>query len=407
MLRFVAAVRGQLRGASSCTSDRGPAAAVAVGVQAEVQAAMTPSQCVLALAMLVFGSINTLSTKFADKECVPDYRLAAPPKTCSSDLSGNSSSLLLAGNRTVAAGGCIPGCKQFDHPFVQAIGMFAGESLCMLAFKLMSLLHSAPPQREDAQRYSPVIFALPALCDSLGTSLMYLGLTMTYASVFQMLRGSVVIFTGILSTFVLKRRLKAFQWLGMALVCAGTLVVGSSSLISPPPQAGGSTPAVLKPSNPVLGNMIIVAAQIIVAIQMVIEERFLGRYNVHALEAVGLEGIWGVGFLGIALVAMYFVPFGADLCEGHACVENSLHALREMSVSPALVAAVLGNVVSIAFFNFFGVSVTQSMSATHRMVLDSLRTLVIWLFSLYLQWQVFDKIQVRAKAPTRELMCTQ
>jgi len=223
---------------------------------------------------------------------------------------------------------------------------------------------------------------------------MYLGLTMTHASVFQMLRGSVVIFTGILSTFVLKRRLKAFQWLGMALVCAGTLVVGSSSLISPPPQAGGSTPAVLKPSNPVLGNMIIVAAQIIVAIQMVIEERFLGRYNVHALEAVGWEGIWGVGFLGIALVAMYFVPFGADLCEGHACVENSLHALREMSVSPALVAAVLGNVVSIAFFNFFGVSVTQSMSATHRMVLDSLRTLVIWLFSLYLQWQVFDKIQV-------------
>lgn len=28
---------------------------------------------------------------------------------------------------------------------------------------------------------------------------------------------------------------------------------------------------------------------------------------------------------------------------------------------------VVGNVMSIAFFNYFGVSVTQSMSATHRM----------------------------------------
>ena len=32
--------------------------------------------------------------------------------------------------------------------------------------------------------------------------------------------------------------------------------------------------------------------------------------------------------------------------------------------------------ISIAFFNFFGISVTKDMSAAHRMVLDSLRTLV-------------------------------
>ena len=40
--------------------------------------------------------------------------------------------------------------------------------------------------------------------------------------------------------------------------------------------------------------------------------------------------------------------------------------------------ATLGNVASIAFFNFFGISVTKEMSATTRMVLDSIRTFVIW-----------------------------
>ena len=43
---------------------------------------MTPAQCVLALWMLVTGSINTLSTKFADMQCVPDFTRAAPPATC-------------------------------------------------------------------------------------------------------------------------------------------------------------------------------------------------------------------------------------------------------------------------------------------------------------------------------------
>jgi hypothetical protein len=215
---------------------------------------------------------------------------------------------------------------------------------------------------------------------------MYLGLTMTYASVFQMLRGSVVVFTGILSVLVLHRKLKAFHWLGMALVCAGALVVGSSSLVSPQPSSDTSVPAIPAPSNPFLGNILIVCAQVIVAVQMVIEEKIFSRYkDIHPLQAVGWEGIFGFFFVSFGLCAMFFIPYGSDMCDGHVCVENALHALSELSVSPYLCAAVVGNMLSVAFFNFFGISLTQSMSATHRMVFDSLRTFVIWVISLYLQ----------------------
>ena len=41
------------------------------------------------------------------------------------------------------------------------------------------------------------IFLPPALCDMTATSVQYIGLTLTYASSFQMLRGAVIIFTGI------------------------------------------------------------------------------------------------------------------------------------------------------------------------------------------------------------------
>lgn len=40
-----------------------------------------------------------------------------------------------------------------------------------------------------------------------------------------------------------------------------------------------------------------------------------------------------------------------------------------------LLMALLGTIISIAFFNFAGISVTKEMSATTRMVLDSVRYL--------------------------------
>lgn len=38
------------------------------------------------------------------------------------------------------------------------------------------------------------------------------------------------------------------------------------------------------PSNPMLGNILIVCAQVIVAIQMVVEEKILGKYKINALQ---------------------------------------------------------------------------------------------------------------------------
>ena len=55
-----------------------------------------------------------------------------------------------------------------------------------------------------------------------------------------------------------------------------------------------------------------------------------------------------------------------------------------------------GNIASIAFFNFSGISVTKEMSATTRMVLDSCRTVVIWVFSMAVGWQQFRLVVARS-----------
>jgi drug/metabolite transporter (DMT)-like permease len=90
---------------------------------------------------------------------------------------------------------------------------------------------------------------------------MYVGLTMTYASVFQMLRGSVVIFTGILSVVFLKRKLYVFHWLGMICVLIGATLVGVASVMD---SGSNTTHVAHPPSNPLVGDILIVGAQVCV-----------------------------------------------------------------------------------------------------------------------------------------------
>jgi len=232
------------------------------------------------------------------------------------------------------------------------------------------------------KKWSPVIFLLPAVCDLGATSLMYVGLGMTYASVFQMLRGSVVIFTGILSMVFLKQKLFKYHWLGMFFVLTGLAFVGVASMLS------GSSGSNAK--SPLLGDIFVIAAQIIVAVQMVIEEKMVVKYDVPALQAVGWEGIFGFCIMSCLLVIFYYIP--GNSAGNH--FESAPDAIYQLLGSKIIMLATFGNIGSIAFFNFFGISVTKAMSATTRTVLDSIRTFVIWIVSLAIGWQDFQYLQV-------------
>ncbi|WAR14464.1 S35F6-like protein [Mya arenaria] len=175
--------------------------------------------------------------------------------------------------------GCGHGCHRIhQHPFNQE----------------HPVLDENPPRK-----FNPFVFLPAALCDMCGTSIMYIGLNLTFASSFQMLRG----------------------------------------------------------------DLLIIMAQIIAAVQMVYEERFVTRYNVHPLAAVGWEGFWGALSLGLLLIPFYYI---------HAGNFSNTAGHRLENVPDA---------------------VTKELSATTRMVLDSVRTLVIWMFSLAVKWQDFQWLQ--------------
>lgn len=110
---------------------------------------------------------------------------------------------------------------------------------------------------------------------------MYVGLSMTYASSFQMFRGAVIIFVALLSMIFLRRRLVLREWLGIAIIVVGLAMVGVSDMISGK-EAGShhSTEEVIT------GDLIILVAQIITATQMVYEEKFVAGMDIPALQGM-------------------------------------------------------------------------------------------------------------------------
>ncbi|XP_042359351.1 solute carrier family 35 member F6 [Plectropomus leopardus] len=320
--------------------------------------AWTKYQLFLAGLMLTTGSINTLSAKWAD---------------------------------TFSARGCHGDSKHaFNHPFVQAVGMFLGEFSCLAAFYIL-LWHDRrrpEPQVNPGQSFNPLLFFPPAMCDMTATSLMYVALNMTSASSFQMLRGAVIIFTGLLSVAFLGRRLVPSQWLGILTTILGLVIVGLADFFN------GNKDDEHKLSDIITGDLLIIMAQVIVSVQMVLEEKFVYKHDVHPLRAVGTEGFFGFVVLSLLLIPMYFIHVGNFSGNPREVLEDALDAFCQIGHQPLILLALLGNTVSIAFFNFAGISVTKEISATTRMVLDSLRTLVIWVVSLGLGWEHFHVLQV-------------
>lgn len=126
-----------------------------------------------------------------------------------------------------------------------------------------------------------LLFWAPACCDIVGTTLMNVGLLFVPVSVYQMLRGALVLWVGIFSVIFLKRKLARAQWIALATVMAGVAVVGLSSV-------GGAKKSIetfeeTQAADPMLGVILICGSQIFTASQFVLEEMVMERYSVEPL----------------------------------------------------------------------------------------------------------------------------
>ncbi|KAL7721675.1 Integral membrane protein [Entamoeba marina] len=274
----------------------------------------------------------------------------------------------------------------FEKPWFQTEMMFLGMFGCLFVFEIkhvMSIIKNKKKtglseegeQKKSSSLKTYLVVAIPAICDLSATALMNVGLLWIPASIWQMLRGSMTIFSAFFTKFFRKIHVYTYQWIGVAFV-AFALVVVAFSYVYGDYSEQGAVELYLQ----VIGICLVVGAQVIQSSQIVIEEALLKDANTDPVLIVGLEGMWG-GLIcsGICLtVVNYFVPSSA----GSGVYENSVDTLYMLIKSPQiLVLAAIYSAVILSY-NLFGMYVTQVTSAVIRTILEGLRTACIWIVQL-------------------------
>jgi uncharacterized MAPEG superfamily protein len=79
--------------------------------------------------------------------------------------------------------------------------------------------------------------------------------------------------------------------------------------------------------------------------------------------------------------ALQEICFSDD--EGDFLIENSIFAFRQMWDNKNLLIVYIFYVVSIALYNIVGINLTKLVSSTARAVVDTVRTVFIWAFFLF------------------------
>lgn len=282
-----------------------------------------------------------------------------------------------------------------------------------LASPVMKPMVPNSDDRAPLEGWRLILLGLPACCDITGTTLMNVGLLFVAASIYQMTRGALVLFVGTFSVLFLKRKLYLYHWLSLVVVVLGVGLVGLAGAISSGDQSPHTDPkdkldlvraAVLAAREVVtqaadeavlrtiLGVFLIAFAQIFTATQFCLEEWILEKYALQPLKVVAWEGTFGLLVTLIGQVLLHFTVGTSKAGKyGYFDAEEGYH---EVFTNKTIAVTSLMIMVSIGGFNFFGLSVTRSISATSRSIIDTCRTLFIWIVSLGLGWESFKWLQV-------------
>ena len=273
--------------------------------------------------------------------------------------------------------------------------MFNGELLCLLFYwlkegRFKKNVKSEKLIQSEKEKKQPKIwyFLFPALFDIMGTTISSISLTFLPSSIYQMFRGAIIIFTCSGSMLFLKSKFYRHHFLGIFIVVIGLCIVGLNAILNGNNATG---------ENPAFGIFLAILSQVFSSLLLITEEKLLKGYETPPLKAVGLEGMWGVCVYIILLFGFYFIECNEwpEFLQNGVCIrdsadennysirfENAIFALEQIYDSTKLKCYLSLYVLSIAFFNFSGLTISKNVSSTARTIVDTMRTIVIWVFFL-------------------------
>ena len=290
----------------------------------------------------------------------------------------------------------------YEHQWFITFGMFIGEMFSLIGY-IVTMIQKKQKEKskindeslitdgseDNGNQHEPpkpeasnFIFASTAMCDLCATTLNTFGITYLSPSIYQMFRGFELLFIMLFSKIFLGNHIYRHHALGVGSVITGLFCVGLTAVL----YKGANT------KNPYVGMLFLFCAQFFSSTQYTIQEKLVKSYSVNSFQLVGFEGLWGALMYTLILFIFQHVNCGGwsdtlrSVCieneYGEFRLEDTLFAFRQMGDNWKLMFAVITHVISIALYNFVGINLTQLVSSTARAIVDTVRTVFVWLFFL-------------------------
>jgi hypothetical protein len=279
---------------------------------------------------------------------------------------------------------------RFSKPWFLTTIMFIGELSALIIYKIVppssdsnleGLLDSVspPPPTLKSRLRVLAILAVPAACDLVSAVMIGIGLLFLHASVWQMLRGSNIIFSAIIQALTLKRKNEMYMWCGVGILVVSLVVVGLAAVF----DTGLSTSWV-STGLTIASVCLTVFGQFLRGVQVVVEDYVLHDISISPYLVVGLEGFWG--FLATTCVIMPIVQIVPSEHEGNGIHEDTIDTFLMLRNLPVLIGLSILLVIFMFGLNLFGMIVCEITNATMRSILESTRTVCIWVVQLILYY---------------------
>lgn len=215
--------------------------------------------------------------------------------------------------------------------------------------------------------------SLSGTCDAIAQVCTVLSLGMIPASLLMVLKGSRALFSACLSIFMLKRKLRDYQWVSLALCLGGLGIASIAQYLS------GQTPS----GNLGFGIVLVLLAEAFRSIRIVYDEKMMREYKYDPFMIIALEGVTGTLFATAALVIVNFIPSKNNVGGVYELIDNTMYMIGG---SPAMIALIVTFPIWVNSMYLSGIFVTKLVSAVYNAVLTVLTVAVVWGVELILYY---------------------
>lgn len=279
----------------------------------------------------------------------------------------------------------------YKHGLTMTVQMFLGEYMNVLILciplmlannKLEKHFHGLQRIADENRKTTQVKWihmAFGGFLDAFGSGLQTVGLFLISPSVYQMMKNGAIIFTAIFTITYLKKPLYRHNWLGVGVLMVGFLIVGLSTVFFNTNGGGKEQPIILT----LIGVLLMFFSLVFQGFQYVYEERIMDQVEVDPKRFIAAEGVFGTLTMTLLLFITARLPcYSEEMCDKDIAFDSPAAAMIQVISNGKLLFYSLLSVFSIMIFNLTGLYLTKYVSSIFRVIVDSIRTISVWFFSV-------------------------